>query len=334
MDGMETVRSLIFGADGGDSEAAGRLIALKDHEVAGLDCEEVERMAADGSQWAAVLLGRMKEWALGTDHDDSAAARLYESAAKDGNAYAMAALGRLYERGEGVQKSLYHAYLLYSASSSRGWAAADGWLAKNRERAEELGRIIDGADAGDAECQFLLAKAYDDGEVLEHSEDRAVNLYAKSADQGYAPAAYEIARRCEYGDGIRESMRTAIHMHVALADSGFQASADRLAGMDLEELEMADIGILSRMSEAGSEWAGRVLSRLSRANRTVFRSERPSDGREQDGQVLGALRAGRRGSFPHRPVDAVRRVRRFRRLPSRDGLRRISGRFRGSDFRT
>ncbi len=323
MDGTEDIRKAILAADGGDCEAAAKLTGMANRDLEALDPEALAEMAQNGSQWAAVLLGRMKEWAIGTEHDDSAAARLYESAAKDGNAYAMAALGRLYERGEGVPKSLHHAYLLYSASSSRGCAAADEWLSRNKDRAERLEQTIRGSDAGDAECQYRLAKAYDDGCELEHSEKRAVDLYAKSADQGFAPAVYEIACRCEYGDGVPESMATAVNMHIALADSGFEPSQKRLMRLDKEELKAADMSELERMSASGSTWARLVAERLSEKDRTVFRAERQSAFRGQDRKIRRALRARRRDAVADRPADEVRRVRRLRRLPRGDRVRRV-----------
>ncbi len=90
------------------------------------------------------------------------------------------------------------------------------WLA---EKARELSREGDqekalelfqkGADMGEGNCLFGLAKAYDYGKAVEVDDERAVSLYKQAARAGDFDARVALAIKTFFGQGIPEDYETA-----------------------------------------------------------------------------------------------------------------------------
>ncbi len=127
---METVRR----AESGDKAAMEALDGMPGRRIEEIGTRAIDRLAAEGSSWALLLLGRVFEQRGQTDDDTYTAIRLYENAADKMNPYAMAALARIFERGDCVVRSFHNAYLHYRKAASLGCPSAIEWMEKNGEK--------------------------------------------------------------------------------------------------------------------------------------------------------------------------------------------------------
>ncbi|MNG74184.1 Sel1 repeat protein [compost metagenome] len=74
---------------------------------------------------------------------------------------------------------------------------------------EEIYELIQKAEAGDAEAQFLLAKKYDSGTGVEQNDTKAAELYYKAAVQGHSGAQCNLGFMCIMGLGVELNDRAA-----------------------------------------------------------------------------------------------------------------------------
>ena len=89
--------------------------------------------------------------------------------------------------------------------------------------ADEPTELIEKAENGDANAQYLLGKYYSD----EQEFAKAVEWWQKAADQGNIEAQYELGRCYENGCGVKKNLFKAIDWYaLALYSDKFQAPED------------------------------------------------------------------------------------------------------------
>ena len=119
------------------------------------------------------------------------------AAAEGGKATAMNNLALLYERGEGVEQS-YEESDKWAVKAAQGgdarqiirhslfYADGDGIFPQSNEKALEFLKI--GAEAGDAESEYLLARFYIEGKIVEKDFETAVSHLGAAGKKGYKQA--------------------------------------------------------------------------------------------------------------------------------------------------
>ena len=85
----------------------------------------------------------------------------------------------------------------------------------NREQDAELLRQVfewfhKAAEQGNAEAQFELGEAYDDGVGVEQDYSRAAEWYRKAAEQGYAEAQNSLGACYYNGSGVAKDQAKAV----------------------------------------------------------------------------------------------------------------------------
>lgn len=176
-------------------------------------------------------------------------------AANEGNSNALYILGFCYENGWGLEKNLEEAFTHYLAAvkqeekiewhyyadSKFGDALANYSLAKcyaygigtetNIEKAfehffpafengidmdeDDLKLVIDNAQKGNANAQYILAEHYRIGIYLEKDLEEAFNWYIKAAEQGNKEAQLQLITSYEYGSGVKRDLKEAYKWHAA-----------------------------------------------------------------------------------------------------------------------
>jgi uncharacterized protein len=76
------------------------------------------------------------------------------------------------------------------------------------------------ADAGDAQAQFELARAYEDGKGLPQDDTKAVEWFRKSADQGNAQAQNSLGVMYALGRGVTRDREEAVRWYKKAAKTG------------------------------------------------------------------------------------------------------------------
>lgn len=74
---------------------------------------------------------------------------------------------------------------------------------------EEILELMQKAENGDAEAQFLLGKRFDLGKGVEQNDSQAVEWYYKAAKQGHAGAQCNMGYMCVVGLGVEQNKRAA-----------------------------------------------------------------------------------------------------------------------------
>ena len=80
------------------------------------------------------------------------------------------------------------------------------------------------ANNGDAEAQFNLGIAYDNGEGVEQSYSQAVYWYKKAAEQDLAEAQYNLGNAYDNGEGVEQSYSQAVYWYKKAAEQGLAAA--------------------------------------------------------------------------------------------------------------
>ena len=149
--------------------------------------------------------------------------------------------------------ALYLASLLAVAQTTASLSSAD---------------LIKKAEAGDAEAQFQLGRAYEDGESVEQSDELAVHWYRKSAEQGNARAENSLGVMYSRGHGVPRDKEEAFRWYRKAAKQGLPEADFNIAisyyngdgaGSDLNRA-YAWILIAKRH---GSSNAGQALAQIS-----------------------------------------------------------------------
>lgn len=85
---------------------------------------------------------------------------------------------------------------------------------------EKLAKIVNLANAGDAEAQYTTAMLLIYGEFLPENEEKAAEYLTKAHEQGYTEATYNLAICYHYGHGLEADTERAFNLYKEAADRG------------------------------------------------------------------------------------------------------------------
>ena len=93
---------------------------------------------------------------------------------------------------------------------------------------EEVRRLKNRADSGNAEAQLILGDCYRLGKGVTQNYEEALKYYTKSAEQGNAYAQFEVGCCFYHGEGIRANRNAALEFYFNSAELGNKAARDML----------------------------------------------------------------------------------------------------------
>jgi TPR repeat protein len=76
------------------------------------------------------------------------------------------------------------------------------------------------AQSGDAQAQFELGRAYEEGKGVQQDDERAVEWFRKSADQKYAQAQNSLGVMYALGRGVQQDKEEAVRWYKKAAKQG------------------------------------------------------------------------------------------------------------------
>jgi len=88
------------------------------------------------------------------------------------------------------------------------------------------------AEEGEAEAQFNLACAYDEGKGVLRSAEEAVKWWHKAAEQGHAIAQYNLGLAYEIGEGVTEDETEALKWYRMAAEQGNEEAKESIAAIE------------------------------------------------------------------------------------------------------
>jgi TPR repeat protein len=178
------------------------------------------RKAAQANDGAAqLLLGHMHRDGLGVEKDEREAAEWFQKAAEQSVAEAAFDLATMYATGRGVAKDLAEAIRWFQKAAEQGHAPARKDLerlradVKKAEKAEEVRRLQERAEAGEAEAQFSLAWKYANGQDVRRNDGEAARLYLQAAKQGVTEAQYQLGVMYANGRGVKPDEEKAVRWY-------------------------------------------------------------------------------------------------------------------------
>lgn len=156
---IDTVRR----AETGDKDAMETLDGLSGRRIEGIGTKALDSLAAEGSSWAMVLMGRVFEQRGQASDDLYVAMDLYRNAAGKANPYAMVAMARVYEKDERL-RSFRDAYVQYRRAASMGCAPAERWMDENGERGRCQADLDRRLEEGDPDAMYEIGLMHEEGE--------------------------------------------------------------------------------------------------------------------------------------------------------------------------
>lgn len=166
-------------------------IAMHDEKKA---AEYFERAYNSGSVDGAYLLGLLLETGEQTEHDLARALELYLFAAEKGNTNAMTKVGYFLHEGIGAEKDIDKSIQWLEKAKAGGNQSAEKFLNIFYQNGEgdpkaAFEHYLKLAEQGDAEAQYALYNAYDNGDGVEKDEEKARMWCKRAADNGHIVAA-------------------------------------------------------------------------------------------------------------------------------------------------
>jgi TPR repeat protein len=83
-----------------------------------------------------------------------------------------------------------------------------------------ISELAQHAESGDAQAQFELGRAYEDGKGVAQDDEQAVQLFRKSADQGNAQAQNALGVMYALGRGVQRDKEEAVRWYKKAAKQG------------------------------------------------------------------------------------------------------------------
>lgn len=80
--------------------------------------------------------------------------------------------------------------------------------------------LMEAAEGGDADSQYVLAVIYETGKGVEQSNKEAAKWYTKSAEQGNKDAQFQLGGMYEKGVGVKQDSRQSIVWYTKAAAQG------------------------------------------------------------------------------------------------------------------
>ncbi|MDR1297588.1 MAG: sel1 repeat family protein [Deltaproteobacteria bacterium] len=126
--------------------------------------------------------------------------------------------------------------------------------------------MMDAAQGGDAQAQFDVALAYDEGEGVPVDDVKAIFWYTKAAENGNDQAAYNLGIMYDTGEGMpAPDQKKSFELYTQCAESGFDNCQYNLGvayynGEGVEADEAKGIAWITKAAAAGHEQARSVLA--------------------------------------------------------------------------
>ena len=227
---------------------------------------------------AQYRLARLYEHGLGTNRDDTEAAKWYRAASETGYEPAHVALARLYEHGRGVPRDDATAFALYQKAAAAGDPEAHYQVGRRLELGR--GTAVDrraaaahyelAANAGNLEAQLALAELSptDRGapeRIAPHSAGHQM-----AAAEGAAGADHKLASIPAKGDGTTLVAKGAVEL-VAVRDEiqerllKFNLAVEDVAGGSFAEQEKVAAATVARYRQAAQQGDGLAAFKLAQA---------------------------------------------------------------------
>jgi len=144
-------------------------------------------LAEKGNSKAQFFLGFMHDLGFGTLEDDKEALKWYQLAAEQGDSRAQFFTGFIYDFGLGVSKDHQKAFKFYQLAKKGGYLQARTKIydlaVKNNPKALQV--LLDDAENGIADAQFVLASMHAKGNGLPQSYQKAFKFYQLAKKKGY-----------------------------------------------------------------------------------------------------------------------------------------------------
>jgi TPR repeat protein len=229
---IEVVQGVIAAAEGDDAEAKYKLAQYYQYGTTGIEQNnqkalEYLRLAADAGHVPALLyLAQSYDYAyFDLPEDDAAALEWYRRAAEQGDESAFYKIGQFYENGYGgLEVNIDAAKENYSKGSYMGQWSIDRIETPARNRAE-IQRLNEAVEAGDAEAQCQLGRAYAYGQLgLTMDEPKGVELYRAAAGAGNAMGQFYLG---QYYYSGRDWLEPDHDLSLELAKKYLQLAADQ-----------------------------------------------------------------------------------------------------------
>ena len=210
---------------------------------------EALQAANAGDARAQYMVGMMYMFGQNTRQDIAEGARWLERSVRAGIPQAMVALAALYDVGQGVPEDPKYATQLREQAARTGDPTARGQIADDRRlrgqadfrRASVLTDLKlfneavpyarRAADAGSANAQLLLGRAYHFGLGVNRDLPEAVHWFRKSAAGGLADGARALAYTYEFGLGQNADRGKALTYYDQAAKLGSEKA--RIAAANL-----------------------------------------------------------------------------------------------------
>ena len=94
-----------------------------------------------------------------------------------------------------------------------------------------LKKIVQRAEAGEADVQVVLGSMYLRGIGVRQSDQEAVRWYRKAAEQGQAEAQYNLCMMYYVGQGVNQDHEKAMEWCRSAADKGYLPAQNNLGMM-------------------------------------------------------------------------------------------------------
>ncbi len=91
-------------------------------------------------------------------------------------------------------------------------------------KVQDIDRLRQAADQGDAEAQNKLGYMYFTGEGVAKNDQEAVKWFRKAAEQGHAKAQFNLGLSYSKGEGVQEDDQKAIMWYQKAAEQGIPSA--------------------------------------------------------------------------------------------------------------
>ena len=191
--------------------------------------------AGDSADPTRVRLANVARLAALTQRDFDA----FSSEAESGDREAQFWLGSAYVQGRLVQKDYEQAKRWFLKSAEEGYTPAEralGLLYWHSDPAKAAMWLQQAAQKGDAEAQFDLGNAYEQGLLGTINYREVLNWFQKSAKQGHPEAQASLGQMYEDGEGVKQNY--------AMAAKWYRKAAEHVPDLGGAGQGRNDLGLL------------------------------------------------------------------------------------------
>lgn len=264
--------------------------------------EDCMKAAEQGDAIAQCNLGKCFDMPYGTNEDIEEAIYWFKKAAEQGNRHAMWQLKNVYEdeTSEIYDENKEEYVLKYLEFHDKN--KADYWEKKydarcDEEGAEELQKLKEAAEQGDACMQGELAARYFNGYGVEKNTEnadlwsrRAFSGFKKAAEEGDARAQIQIGRYYLSGNCVQKDRQIALMWYKRAAEQGNNEAMKHISiWYKTEKNDYEYRHWLKKAAEQGNEFALHVISFDKSMKECKEILERSGDWEEKRKNIIAAF---------------------------------------------